>query len=193
MTGEVAKGAATPVALRRLHEISNSRLEIMTLIYDLDGALGAGQIGMARHTAVSLLDASVTLWLRERGIAVPEFAHAPVRGRVAFRRLGAVNADLADRVSRISTAEVPAEAGPVAEHCREVLGLVGELTGYEAGSLTASVSGWVDTAKAVRATCVRLGMPLNDFYWPPPDAESWYSDVLRFVSSEGSHDDADHV
>lgn len=173
-----------PIALRRLHDISNGRLEIMTLMYDLDGALEAGQLGMARYTAVSLLDASVALWLRERNIALPDFEHPQARARVALRLLGAVNADLADRVSHLYTAQVPTEDRAVTAHCRTVLGTVGELTGYRAAGLNASVRGWADSAQAVRAMCERLGVPVSDFYWAPPEAESWYSDVLRFVSED---------
>lgn len=188
--GEIAKGASLPIALRRLHDVSNSRLEIMALMYDLDGALHAGQIGLARYTAISLLDASVTLWLRERSIEAPAFEHIPARARASLSLLAAVNSDLSERVSALYRTELPADATASDVYWRAVIDMAGELTGYGSAGLAVTTSRWADLAYSVRAICGRLGMPLNDFYWAPPDAETWHSDAQRFAAVQACHDDA---
>jgi hypothetical protein len=188
VTSELAKGPSLPAALRRFHDVSNGRLEIMALLYDLDGALEAGQNGMAHFTAVSLLEASVALWLRDRGIAVPAFAHIPSRARVTLSLLTAVNPGLASRVSRLYRAALPPEE--VSSFCQEVLSLVGELSGYGAAELGGAVSGWAELAKAVRDLCQRMGVPLTDFYWAPPGAGTWHSDALAFAAGQAASDQA---
>jgi hypothetical protein len=75
---------------------------------------------------------------------------------------------------------VPPAADPVRAYCEDVLGLVGELLGCRAG-LRSAVFGWVESARETRRICEQLGVPVKDFYWAPPDAETWYSDVLRFA------------
>lgn len=182
MPGEIAKGQSMAAALRRFHDESNGRLEIMTLTYDLDGALDAGQLGMARYAATSLLDASVAQWLREHGIEVTAFGQSPARARICLAMLAAVDADLAGRVSALYGAVLPLEAEPVHAHCRRVIQSVGHLLGDGAGGLSAAVAGWADRAQALRAMCDRLGVPLNDFYWAPPSEKTWYSDVMRYAA-----------
>jgi hypothetical protein len=181
MSSEVSTGVQMSAALGRFHEVSNGRLEIMCLTYDLDGAVDAGQVGLARYTATSLLDAAVACWLRERGVAVPTFAHVPARARVALSILEAVNPDLAGRVSAAYRGVAPPTADAVRAHCDDVLGLVGELLGYGVGGLRSAVCGWVESARETRRICEQLGVPVKEFYWTPPDAETWYSDVLRFA------------
>ena len=194
MIGEVAKGTSLPVALRRFHDASNGRLEIMALLYDLDGALEAGQAGLARFTAISLIEASVALWLRERGITVPSFASISLtsaRARVALSLLAGVNDDLAQQVSALYRAALPPGMAAVRAFCQVAIALVGELTGYADVSPDSVVSGWADLAQAVRALCDRMGVPLNDFYWAPPGAQTWYGDALEFAAGQESLGEAD--
>ncbi|TDD11643.1 hypothetical protein [Nonomuraea diastatica] len=186
MRGEIAKAMPMPVALRRSHDESSGRLEIMALMYDLDGALKAGQLGLARYTAGSLIDASVAVWLRERCTALPAFEHATARARVALSVLRAVNPDLASRVSALYCAALPLDVDAVTSHCQAVLDLVGDLTGHGSDGLASAVRAWAESARATRDLCERLGVPVGDFYWAPPDAETWHSDVLKHAAMEAS-------
>jgi hypothetical protein len=186
MIGEVTKRGTMPGTLRALHDVSNGRLEIMSLMYDLDGALDAEQVGMARYTAISLLDAAVAQWLRERAISAPTFPHIAARARVGLSLLAGVNPALAAHVDTLYNAAIPVQASAVAAYCHDVIAVVAKLSGYGSAGLGAAVSGWAESAQAVRAVCERLGVPVNDFYWAPPDAETWHSDVMRFAATQTS-------
>ncbi|MFI9842504.1 hypothetical protein ACIHFD_36095 [Nonomuraea sp. NPDC051941] len=184
MRGEISQAIPLPAALRRSHDVSAGRLEIMALMHDLDGALASGQVGLARYTATSLIDAAVAVWLRERGVALPTFEHSTARARVELAMLAAINPELERRVSKLFRAALPLEAEPVRSYCRAVIDLVGELTGHIGDGLASSIRAWAESARATRDLCERMGVPVKDFYWAPSSADTWYSDVLKHAARQ---------
>jgi hypothetical protein len=176
---------ASTAALTRRHQISAHRLEVMSLFWDLDGALAAGQLGLARHTGASLLEAAVALFLVERGVTVPGFTGTE-RAVTAFAALTRINSSVADQVSRFYVARVPCGKSEVDTHIRRVLHLVRQLIGAHGRTLPSAVAQWAVSEEAMRRICDRLGLPVGDFYWSLPDAGSWASQVWSFVDDDGS-------
>ena len=171
------------VLLRRWKRMVAIRQDVMSSMYDLDGALAAGQWGMVALASRGLVNLTVLTVLLERGADVPAFARREREWRLAIDALETISPELAEEAWRLYLAPV-GENDDARAHCRAVLRFLGQChSGGPTLSLSEALAAWAESARTFGTICAELGIPTADDWYllPGTGSDDWYREVLRHL------------
>ncbi|MFB8140887.1 hypothetical protein [Streptomyces parvus] len=174
--------------LRTKRGINALELEIMALHYDLDGALEAGQHGLAWWTGHAMLTTAVELSLAESGVDVGSQEDPVEQACAALDALHRVNPELAGAAWELWLRPQPPE-----DEIRQAID--GTLTFIEqrlglpwALSRQQVVMRWASSTSVLRAVAKRLGMAASEDWYvgasDSPDLD-WYGEIVATLEAEG--------
>lgn len=174
--------------LKSLRTVNDAHLSIMTLSYDLEGALAADQPSLAWWAQERVLLESVRLFTLEADIEVDGIDEVDESFR-RLERLSALNPALAERAWQLWMRSLPgredlqAAVEETFTFVREDLGLPWAL------DRSSAVLRWAESTQVMRAVARNLGIAqTDDWYLTSADGAdgSWYDDVLRALESDRS-------
>ncbi|MEU9509345.1 hypothetical protein AB0D32_24055 [Micromonospora sp. NPDC048170] len=185
MIGSVSEAGQLTPWLRRWERTVKLRQDVMSSMFDLDGALRAGQWELATHACRALLTHSALLALALRDVYVPAFVRREREWRLAIDALADVAPEHAERAWQLYLTPTRTDAEARA-HGSRVLHFVGWCDGSGETALADALRAWADSAHAFRQTCTTLGVPTTaDWYLVGPEAQGdWYSEVLAFLDKD---------
>lgn len=169
--------------LRRQRREVELELGLMASQFDLDGALAAGQLGLAWMTRYSLLYTAVDLHLRRRGVECEPLADDadqvcrlmdcldrldPALGAEVWLRLEERCPDT-EQETRLAVADAT-------RFIAETLGV------REAASREAAVRAWADAIRLLREVAHGMGLAQSDDWYLHEDSSAsqldWYDEVM---------------
>ncbi|WP_144122628.1 hypothetical protein [Catellatospora sichuanensis] len=165
-------------------DLNYEHLATMALRHDLDGALDAGQLGLAWWAQQQMLLNSVVLFLADAGITVPWSEDRLDRAMQAMQLLEGLNPALADQVWQRWLAPIPPVDDLVHEIDRTMELITSGLKVPFASSRDETVIKWATSTKIVRTVAQQLGIAQrDDWYVSDPTVSEpeldWYGEVLK--------------
>jgi hypothetical protein len=167
---------------------NNLQLNLMGAMFDLEGALDAGQLGLAWVSQEALLTMGCTLHALQRGLAVPESADELEVACAALEALAAVDAEAAGKAWRLwlrpipDVSELPAEIGRTVEFLSSDLGL------RAAVSRAAATRAWAEGIDTMRRVAGVIGLAQSDDWYLPgggdDSGQGWYENVLASIAKD---------
>jgi hypothetical protein len=171
--------------LRNQRRIAALRVDIMTLWFDLEGALAADQGTLAWWTQERLLLSGLALYLTTVGVAVPDHADRLERAFAALGALAAVDESLSHEAWLLWLRPMP-DDGLRGEIQRTLDFLVHRL-GLAVDSRATATRAWADDVRALREVAKSLGIAQSDDWYLrsddlPVQQEDWYMDVMETLT-----------
>ncbi|WP_350352830.1 hypothetical protein ABS642_07525 [Microbacterium sp. A8/3-1] len=159
----------------------------MSLGFDLDGALEAGQWELAWYTRQTLLEFSLRLFLQERGAELDELTECAG----AFETL---NPALADEVWGLLLEDMPSNQSAVQDRIDAALRFIGGRLRLPDDRPT-MIAAWADSVKLLRDVASSIGLAnQDDWYLSANDSDDWYQEIRKlldtqygFAASSGSY------
>ncbi|MFG2428683.1 hypothetical protein [Streptomyces sp. NPDC048590] len=174
--------------VRSARRVNAIELEIMTLRYDLDGALEAGQYGLAWWSAQELFTFAVELWLAGADVESPAEEDPVERACAALDAVRRVNPGLADDAWELWLRPQPPADG-TRRAVEETLAFAEQRLGLAwALSRQQTVLRWAASTSTLRAVARHLGMAASeDWYVGVSDAPDtdWYGEIVATLEAEG--------
>lgn len=169
--------------VRARKDANDLDLALMALQFDLEGALDAGQFGLAWISQERILQISLQLYVAQRDGETPSSANDMVAVTACVDRIEKWNAPLAERAWELllrSPALTPDEVGRAAA---EALTFISEDLGISAvATRTGATRAWAEGVDTLRRVAAHAGLAASgSWYIPRPDGEadlSWLDDVL---------------
>ncbi|MEU1470970.1 hypothetical protein ABZ434_22405 [Streptomyces sp. NPDC005761] len=173
--------------VRTKRRVNAIELDVMALRYDLDGALDAGQYGLAWWAGQAMLTAAVELSLVESGVELRGQEDPVERACSALDALHRVNPVLAQATWELWLRPQPSE-GEVQRALDEILAFIEQRLGLPwVLSRQQVVMRWAASTSVLRAVAKQLGMAgAEDWYLGGSDSPDldWYSDIVATLEQE---------
>ena len=174
--------------LRRQRRTVELELELMAFHFDLDGALGAGQLGLAWLARQDLLIAAIELHLRERGSEPASGADRPERICLLMRALATSDARLADDAWRLLDEPIAPGIEQIRQAVARSLTFMTRTLGVPAAqSRDTAMRAWADAIALLRSVARSLGVAqAEDWYLSDSDTDGhlgWYDEVMNLLES----------
>jgi hypothetical protein len=169
--------------LRMRRRQNKLQLDIMALMFDLEGAVEAGQVGLAWSSQETLLMFGLTLNALERGLAVPESSSLVADACAALEALAGVDPAVADRAWQLWLRPLPHPTRLSAGLADTLHFLTHELGMPSMASRGQATKAWADGVDILRRVASVIGLAQSDEWYLPREADdggkdSWYEDVL---------------
>ncbi|MET7369770.1 hypothetical protein ABZS61_28665 [Streptomyces sp. NPDC005566] len=173
--------------VRSRRRVNTIELKIMALRYDLDGAVEAGQHGLAWWSAQELFTFAVELSLIESGVESPSMEDPVERVCGALDSLHRVNPELAEAAWELWLRPQPSQE-EMGRALDETLAFIEQRLGLPwVLSRQQAVLRWAASTSALRAVAKHLGMAASeDWYVGASDAPDldWYSEIVATLEAE---------
>ncbi|MGW2116639.1 hypothetical protein [Streptomyces zhihengii] len=173
--------------VRTKRGINALELHIMSLRYDLDGALEAGQYGLAWWAGQNVLTAAVELSLAEAGAELPAQEDPVERACAALDALRRTNPELAGAAWELWLCPQPPDA-EIRRGLDETLAFVEHRLGLPwVVSRQQAVLRWAAGTSVLRAVAKQLGMAASEDWYvgasDTPDLD-WYGEIVATLEAE---------
>jgi hypothetical protein len=169
--------------------VNDLQQELMSLSFDLDGALAAGQLELASWARENLLSAAVALFLSQADVSVPDNIKTAEARIGILDRLRSVNPDLARRMEELLVRPMAADVEGAQEDLSEVRLFLSEKLGVEASTRRAAVTTWAEGVRTLREVAAVLGVAGADSWYLADQTggseRDWYDDILASIDAEG--------
>ncbi|HST47278.1 hypothetical protein [Jatrophihabitans sp.] len=166
---------------------NNLQLNLMSTMFDLEGALDAGQLGLAWVSQEALLTTGCTLHALQRGLSVPEGSDEVEVTVAALEVLAAVDAAAADKAWQLWLRPAPGLGELAAEVARTVGFLSSEL-GLPAATRAQAIQAWADGVDTMRRVAAVIGLAQSDDWYLPsgssPEGQGWYESVRASLAKD---------
>lgn len=179
--------AAQPLGpwLKRRARIVTLRQDLMSALYDLDGAAAQQQQGLMTWSLRGVVAIATTLHLVEAGVEVPDFDDREEEWLPGLERLQTLQPALAKRALWLRECDLRSTSS--ASACADLFAFLTDLFGLdETFSLRSSVARWAQEAADVQNDLAHLGMARESAWYVSGSDESWHSHVLKQL--EGDYD-----
>jgi hypothetical protein len=179
--------------LRTRRQINHLHLTLMTLRYDLDGAMDAQQPTLAWRSQAELLCTGVHLFLARSGVAVPA-GHQDDRVDGACRVMAAlerVHPELSDQAWHLLLRPIPPHEQLAGEIERTLAFAATRLGMPWVASRRDTVVQWAADTRLLRSVAKRFGIAQSDDWYLSADGTSapgtdWYDEVIASLEQEVS-------
>lgn len=173
--------------VRTKRGVNALELEIMALRYDLDGALEAGQYGLAWWSGHALLTTAVELSLAESGVELRSHEDPVERACAVLDALHRVNPGLAEATWELWLRPQPSE-DEILRALDETLAFIEQRLGLPwVLSRQQVVMRWASSTSVLRAVAKQLGMAASEDWYvgasDSPDLD-WYSEIVATLEAE---------
>jgi hypothetical protein len=179
--------------LVRRRTVNQCREVMMALRYDLDGAMAAGQLGLAWRTQEEMLGTGGQLYLAALGVAGSDGREDDRMDRLlrVLDVLARIDPALGAEAWRLWLRPVPPATQLPFEVDRTLRFLDQRLGVGGLSSRRESVLTWAADTRTLRAVGKQFGLAQSDdWYVAAQDAEApdgdWYADVLASLDREGA-------
>lgn len=170
--------------LRGRKDLNDLELGLMALQFDLEGALDAGQHGLAWIAQDQILCYALQLYVARRDDTPPTSESGADRVAACLARLERWNVPLAEGAWQLVLRPVRLTAGDVEQAVAQTLAFVTDELGISAvATRTGATRTWAEGVDTLRRVASRAGLASSDtWYLPSPTDErgaaDWLDDVL---------------
>lgn len=177
--------------LRARKDANGIELDLMALLFDLEGALDAQQLGLAWISQEQILNHALRLYVAQRDPAAPSVAgYSPDHVAASIELVARWNAPLAARAWELVLRPVQLTPEGVEAAVAQTLAFVThELHVAAGGSRAGATRAWAEGVDTLRRVAAKAGLAGSEsWYLPTPDGEhgaaEWLDDVLSTLADD---------
>ncbi|MEU6590344.1 hypothetical protein ABZ923_14185 [Streptomyces sp. NPDC046881] len=174
--------------LRELQQETDVQREIMSLQFDIEGAIDSAQIELAWCSLQDMIVSSLELYLRRAGIQPIATGDQPERSGLLLQHLRRISRANAATAQELLEKPAPTEVPDLLTQIEMVrLFLHGELGIELAASRESATRSWADSVLSLRRTAGEIGLAQGDGWYlssaDSADHIGWYDEVMEALST----------